>query len=102
MELQHVLTIIFTLAIAVIGYLLAQKDASQGKLIDDLYEKHNADADRLQKLEVDVAKNSYSKLEINAMFADMKLFIVGQFDRLEENIKEVRRTRYHDLPQDHQ
>lgn len=100
MEIQHVFDLVCAVAVGVIGYLLAQKDASQSKLIEaqsklieDLYTKHTDDAERLQKLEVDVARNSYSKDEINAMFRDMKQFISEQFTKLEASINDIRKSQ---------
>jgi uncharacterized coiled-coil protein SlyX len=75
-------------------YLLNLRDAHQQKdlnelkkSIDDLYSKHNSDSDRLQKLELDVARNNYTKEEINQMLVDLKNYMCELFDRLEQTIK---------------
>ncbi len=97
METSAIIAIFLTtvggLVTAVVMYLLAQKDARQAEQIKDLYDKHNNDAERLQKLELDVAKNNYSKDEINSMFTDMKKYLDGRFERLERFFDEARKPQ---------
>lgn len=74
------------LVTAVFVYLLAQKDARQAEQIKDLYEKHSEDSERLQKLELTVASNNYTKEEVNAMMIDLKTYIAGLFENFKELI----------------
>jgi len=62
---------------ALIWSLLHQRDAKQGEEIRDLYEKHSRDVDRLQALELEIAKKHYERPELDS-----------KFDRLEQSIRE--------------
>ncbi len=70
--------------IAVMGYLLSKKDATQEAKIDDLYTKHEADAAKLQSLEVKIAENHYPKSEINQIVDSLKKYLDDRFDRIEQ------------------
>ena len=105
MDLSNVLitggAFLITIAIGIIGHLLVLKDTAQDKLIvaqdnliKDLYEKHNADADRLQKLELKVSENTYTKVETDRMLDSMKEFISDQFTELKESIQTLQRGNH--------
>ncbi len=70
-----------------IGYLLSRKDTAQEMQIADLFVKHEADALRLQSLEVKIAENHYPKSEINSFFEHFKNYLDERFDRLEKAMK---------------
>ncbi len=70
-----------------IGYLLARKDALQEKQIEDLYNKHGLDAERLQQLEIRVAADHYTKSEIMGMLDSLKKYLDDRFDRIERYIE---------------
>lgn len=59
--------------------------------ITDLYGKHSTDADRLHGLELDVAKNFFTKDEIKKEFEDQKKYFDGRFDRIERLLDERRK-----------
>lgn len=61
---------------SIIGYLLSRKDAQQAAQIKLLWEKHDDDAQRLQLLELDIAKHHYLKAELDP-----------KFDKLSEDFK---------------
>lgn len=58
---------------AVLWWLLRQKDLAQQKQISMLFEKHDADAQRLQDLELDIAKHHYLKVELDPKFDRLAL-----------------------------
>lgn len=68
--------------VAVIGYLLARKDAHQEKQIEALWEKHDQDAARLQDVELDIAKRHYVKDELDARFGQLDSSIRTGLDTL--------------------
>ena len=95
MEFKEFLGVIVGFVATILMYLLSLKDKHQQQdidslkgLIDDLYTKHNSDAERLQKLELDVARNNYTKEEINQMLIELKHYMCELFDQLKETIKE--------------
>lgn len=69
-----------TAGVAVLWYLLRQKDQAQQASIDMLWEKHDADADALRRLELQVAGEHYKRAELDA-----------RFERLENAIREEMR-----------
>lgn len=72
--------------VAVIGYLLAKKDAVQEKQINDLYEKHEVDSAQLHNLSVKLAENYHAKTDIKDLLDTMKAFLNDRFNRLEEKM----------------
>ncbi len=66
-----------TTIFAVIGFFLRQKDEQQAAQIKLLFEKHDADAQALQELRVQIAAKHYERPELDA-----------KFDKLEQAIKE--------------
>ncbi len=54
--------------VVIIGYLLSHKDTKQQAEIADLYKKHDADATRLQDLEIKLAANHPERNELNDRF----------------------------------
>lgn len=67
---------------AVLWYLLRQKDALRGEQIKDLYAKHVADADKLQELELNVAKRHYEKTEMDAKFDKLEQAFTQGSDKI--------------------
>lgn len=78
-----IIAIIGAVIIGVMGYLLAKKDAAQEAQLEDLYKKHEADASKLQILEVKIAENHYPKAEINQIVENLKKYLDDRFDRIE-------------------
>lgn len=83
-----ILTSLFGFVSAFVMYLLAQKDARQAEQIKDLYDKHAEDSERLQKLELTVARTNYTKEEINSMMEDLKSYIANLFEGFSKLIDE--------------
>ena len=83
MESSAIIGLVVTIIIGVMGYLLAKKDAAQESQLEDLYKKHEADASKLQILEVKIAENHYPKTEINAIVENLKKYLDDRFDRIE-------------------
>ena len=54
--------------LAIIGYLLQQKDASQQASINLLFQKHDADVKELEALKLQIASQHYVKGELDARF----------------------------------
>lgn len=67
-------------SVCVLWYLLRQKDLAQQRSIDLLWEKHDADADALRRLELQVAGEHYKRNELDA-----------RFERLENTFREEMR-----------
>ena len=92
MEIATIVAICLTSCLgfisAVVMYLLAQKDARQAEQIKDLYEKHSEDSERLQKLELTVASNNYTKEEVNTMMEGLKTYIAGLFENFSKLLDE--------------
>lgn len=95
MENKDFWLVLASFASALFMYLLSQKDSKQqdqinvlNNQIKDLYDKHSSDADRLQKLELDVARNNYTKDEINAMLTDLKKYMGELFEQIKEAVKD--------------
>lgn len=79
---------VMALIAGLVGYLLSSKDLSQQRAIEDLYEKHDIDIERLRVLELKVALDHPQKSEIRQMFDDMKRYFDAQFVRIESAISE--------------
>lgn len=76
------------IVVAVIGYLLARKDAAQESLISELFRKHEEDAFRLQALELRIASSHYQKPEVDRLMDKFKDFLDEKFMSLESMLKE--------------
>lgn len=79
------------LVFSVIGWLLKNKDDAQAHQISLLFVKHDADAQALQDLRVQLAREHYQKNELDARFDKLEAaFKAGfndlgsKFDRLSE------------------
>lgn len=83
--------VLLGIVVAVVGYLLAQRDARQADQIKDLYDKHTKDADRLNDLELEIARNHYPKAEVTALFTEFKSYLNERFDRIEQAVGVERR-----------
>ncbi|APB99015.1 hypothetical protein [Polynucleobacter asymbioticus] len=77
---------IFSAIGAVFVYLLNRKDQAQENQISDLFKKHDEDSSRLHELELQVAKNHYQKIEVDAILDRFKSYLDERFDRLEQSI----------------
>lgn len=88
MDLITIAIFVFTIIFGVIGWLLANKDAQQGKFIEDLYNKHEADAAKLAALELLVASDHYRKPEVDSLFNMMRTTLSEGFDRIEKALHE--------------
>lgn len=64
----YVLVSVFGLLFSVIGALLSRKDSAQGRQIDMLFDKHDQDEKALQDFKIEIAKEHYSKDELNTKF----------------------------------
>jgi len=78
-----IIGVVCAVVVGIMGYLLAKKDAAQEAQLEDLYKKHEADASKLQTLEVKIAENHYPKTEINAIVENLKKYLDDRFDRIE-------------------
>jgi hypothetical protein len=78
-----IIGVVGAIVVGIMGYLLAKKDAAQEAQLEDLYKKHEADASKLQTLEVKIAENHYPKTEINAIVENLKKYLDDRFDRIE-------------------
>ena len=82
--LELIIPILSLLIISIIGYLLSKKDSAQEKQIEDLYDKHETDAAKLQSLEVKIAENHYQKNELDVKFDKLETIFRNGIDKLVE------------------
>ena len=75
----------------VLWFLLRQKDAQQEERIKLLFEKHDADAARLDDFKLEIAQKHYIRPELDARFDKLETSIRSgmndlgsKFDRLSE------------------
>lgn len=91
---------ILSVVFSIIGYFLRQKDAEQGKLIEQvrtdcstrdakqdssialLFAKHDADVTALQELRLQIARDHYQKEELDARFSRLEAAFQKGFDDL--------------------
>ncbi len=74
---------VVTLIFGLIGRLLAMKDTKQQEDINKLFDLHKQDSERLQAVELDIAKNYHSKHEIQQLLDGLKAYLNERFDHLE-------------------
>lgn len=67
-----IIDLLVTTIFAILGYLLQQKDAKQGKQIELLFEKHDADATALEALKLKIAEQHYQKAELDRKFNSLE------------------------------
>lgn len=99
MSEQYIVTLAVSGVFTVLWWLLRQKDAAQSKQIELLFQKHDQDAQALQDLRVEIAKQHYVKSELDGKFDRLESAFrdgfgtLGQkFDRLSEALTEHIRT----------
>ncbi|MCG3177619.1 MAG: hypothetical protein MOGMAGMI_02593 [Candidatus Omnitrophica bacterium] len=91
---------LISIVFSIIGYFLRQKDAEQGKLIEQvrtdcstrdakqdsnialLFSKHDADVSALQDLRLQIARDHYQKEELDARFTRLEAAFQKGFDDL--------------------
>lgn len=76
----------------VLWFLLRKKDEAQESRINVLFELHDKDAQRLQELELDIAKKHYVKDELNIMFDRMERAFTQGFESLGKKFDELNKT----------
>ena len=69
---QWILQALLAALVAVVAYLLRQKDEEQAKSIALLFKKHDEDVEKLKVLELKVATDHYIKPELDAKFDKME------------------------------
>lgn len=68
--------------IAVVGYLLRQKDEEQAKSIALLFKKHDEDSERLNRFELRIAQEHYIKPELDNKFEKLENAFKHGFETL--------------------
>lgn len=81
------LDVVVGMVLALVGYLLKRKDEEQEKLIEDLYNKHNTDAERLHQVELKLAADHYVKSELDTKFDKLELVISTGFRDLNAHLE---------------
>lgn len=87
---QHTMLLIITALFSVLFWLLQMKDSKQAKQIDLLFEKHDADAEKLQALELRIAQQHYDKRELDVKFDKLERTFSEGFFTLSESVENVR------------
>jgi len=82
-------TVIIYAIIAVLGYLLSQKDAKQAEEIALLFKKHDADVAELIQLRIQIASNHYERGELDRKFDKLDATITAGFQDLGRDIKDM-------------
>lgn len=70
------------ITMSIIGWFLRNKDTEQAAQIRRLFEKHDADADALQELRVQIAAKHYERPELDAKFDRLDATFRDGFDKL--------------------
>ncbi len=86
------LEIIITVAsgvISIIFWFLRQKDEQQANQIKLLFEKHDADAQALQDLRVQIASKHYERPELDAKFDKLELAIKEGFSGMRQDFSKL-------------
>lgn len=78
--------------IAIVGWLLSNKDAKQAKEIDLLFKKHDADAQALADLKLEIAKEHYLKHELDQRFQQLDSTFREGFRELKTSFDELSRV----------
>ncbi len=73
---------LISLVVAVIGWLLRQKDAQQQESLKVLFTKHDQDAKDLQELRLIVAREYYGKGELDQKLIELKNTFKDGFDMM--------------------
>lgn len=68
--------------VAILWYLLKQKDDKQAAEIKLLFQKHDQDANALQELRMQIAEGHYKKQELDYKFDRIELAITNSFSNL--------------------
>lgn len=68
----NVMDLIVSGVIAVLWYLLQQKDSKQADEIKLLFDKHDSDVKQLEELKLKIAENHYQKIELDAKFHSLE------------------------------
>jgi len=66
----------------VLWYLLRKRDEEQQQAIDLLFKKHDADAEALTKLKLEIASHHYVKSELDAKFDRLQDTFTNGFETL--------------------
>lgn len=83
---------IVALLVAVLGWLLANKDAKQANEIALLFKKHDDDAKALADLKLEIAKEHYLKHELDQRFQQLDATFREGFHGLRAEFKELARV----------
>lgn len=83
---------IASILIGVVGWLLANKDAKQASEIDLLFKKHDADAQALADLKLEIAKEHYLKHELDQRFQQLDTTFRNGFRELGAKFDELSRV----------
>jgi hypothetical protein len=80
-----------SILIAIVGWLLANKDAKQAQEIALLFKKHDEDAAALASLRIEIAKEHYLKHELDSRFQQLDATFREGFNGLRAEFKDLAR-----------
>jgi hypothetical protein len=83
---------VFTL----VSFLLREKDKKQEEQIKLLFVKHDEDAAKLERLELEIAKHHYIRPELDAKFDKLEGSIVEGLDKLGVKFDKLSERLMHD------
>lgn len=70
----------------VMWWLLRNKDEAQAEQIALLFRKHDDDAQRLENLRLEIARNHYERAELDKRFDRLDQTIAGGLERIGEKV----------------
>ena len=79
---QDLFALIPTAVVALLWYLVKQKDEKIDKALQTLWVKHEEDAAELQHLKVQIASDHYKKMELDFKFEKLDNTIKESFNTL--------------------
>ena len=83
---------ILSVLVAIVGWLLANKDAKQANEIALLFKKHDEDSAALAALKLEIAKEHYLKHELDSRFQQLDATFRDGFSCLTSEFKDLARV----------
>jgi hypothetical protein len=83
---------ILSVLVAIVGWLLANKDAKQANEIALLFKKHDDDSAALASLKLEIAKEHYLKHELDSRFQQLDATFRDGFKGLTSEFKDLARV----------
>ena len=83
---MDIVSLLPSLLLGLLCYLLQQKDAKQEKEIKRLFELHDSDAAKLVELQIQIAEKHYPKNELDAKLTKLETSLLEGINRLNSEL----------------